>query len=219
MLSRFPITIYVGVTIVIWGGVNMCLAAVHNFAGLAAVRFFLGFSEGKTHFIYPSASKSNYPTRNRLASFHYYHEYLVQAQGTSDSRCYMGINERYSQYYRCPHDVWYRKGKHVTCPVAFPLPDMWRFNLRDWPLIHILDAPRYDNGLVPESTGTRSGNSAHGDRSRYPRPCSVQQSSTQGGTLVADDLDLLPDGNMYHPDDPHNEGMPALLFWNTSVRY
>ncbi|OJI90102.1 hypothetical protein ASPTUDRAFT_62239 [Aspergillus tubingensis CBS 134.48] len=46
MLSRFPITIYVGVTIVIWGGVNMCLAAVHNFAGLAAVRFFLGFSEG-----------------------------------------------------------------------------------------------------------------------------------------------------------------------------
>ncbi|PWY74128.1 MFS general substrate transporter [Aspergillus eucalypticola CBS 122712] len=51
MLSRFPITIYVGVTIVIWGGVNMCLAAVHNFAGLAAVRFFLGFSEGKTHFI------------------------------------------------------------------------------------------------------------------------------------------------------------------------
>ncbi|GLA93902.1 hypothetical protein AtubIFM57143_000754 [Aspergillus tubingensis] len=57
MLSRFPITIYVGVTIVIWGGVNMCLAAVQNFAGLAAVRFFLGFSEGKTHFIYPSASK------------------------------------------------------------------------------------------------------------------------------------------------------------------
>ncbi|KAI2863113.1 hypothetical protein CBS147321_868 [Aspergillus niger] len=51
MLSRFPITIYVGVTIVLWGGVNMCLAAVHNFAGLAAVRFFLGFSEGKTHFI------------------------------------------------------------------------------------------------------------------------------------------------------------------------
>ncbi|PYH37763.1 MFS general substrate transporter [Aspergillus neoniger CBS 115656] len=44
MLSRFPITIYVGVTIVIWGGVNMCLAAVHNFAGLAAVRFFLGLT-------------------------------------------------------------------------------------------------------------------------------------------------------------------------------
>nr|XP_001398642.2 pantothenate transporter [Aspergillus niger CBS 513.88] len=40
-----------GVTIVLWGGVNMCLAAVHNFAGLAAVRFFLGFSEGKTYFI------------------------------------------------------------------------------------------------------------------------------------------------------------------------
>lgn len=73
ILSRFPITIYVGVTIVIWGGVNMCLAAVHNFAGLAAVRFFLGFSEGKTHFIYPSASKTNYPTRNRLASFHYHY--------------------------------------------------------------------------------------------------------------------------------------------------
>ncbi|KAB8210750.1 major facilitator superfamily domain-containing protein [Aspergillus parasiticus] len=46
LLSRFPITLYVGVTIVIWGGVNMCLAAVQDFTGLAAARFFLGFSEG-----------------------------------------------------------------------------------------------------------------------------------------------------------------------------
>lgn len=47
LLSRLPIVLYVGVTIVIWGGVNMCMAAVHNFAGLAAARFFLGFSEGR----------------------------------------------------------------------------------------------------------------------------------------------------------------------------
>ncbi|KAJ5836788.1 MFS general substrate transporter [Penicillium robsamsonii] len=46
LLSRLPITLYVGVTIVIWGGVNMCLAAVQDFRGLAAARFFLGFSEG-----------------------------------------------------------------------------------------------------------------------------------------------------------------------------
>lgn len=47
LLSRLPITIYVGITIVIWGGVNMCLAAVHDFKGLAATRFFLGFAEGE----------------------------------------------------------------------------------------------------------------------------------------------------------------------------
>ncbi|KAF4815673.1 putative transporter [Colletotrichum siamense] len=46
LLSRLPIALYVGITIVIWGGVNMCLAAVHDFAGLAATRFFLGFTEG-----------------------------------------------------------------------------------------------------------------------------------------------------------------------------
>lgn len=46
LLSRLPITIYVGVTIIIWGAVNMCMAAVHNFHGLAAARFFLGFAEG-----------------------------------------------------------------------------------------------------------------------------------------------------------------------------
>lgn len=46
LLSRLPITLYVGVTIVIWGGVNMAMAACHNFQGLAAARFFLGFSEG-----------------------------------------------------------------------------------------------------------------------------------------------------------------------------
>ncbi|KAJ6000275.1 MFS general substrate transporter [Penicillium waksmanii] len=46
LLSRLPITIYVGVTIVLWGGVNMCLAAVQTFSGLAAARFFLGFSKG-----------------------------------------------------------------------------------------------------------------------------------------------------------------------------
>lgn len=54
LLSRLPITIYVGVTIVIWGGVNMCMAVVHNFQGLAAARFFLGFAEGKNFYLYQS---------------------------------------------------------------------------------------------------------------------------------------------------------------------
>jgi MFS transporter, ACS family, allantoate permease len=46
LLSRLPVTLYVGITIVIWGGVNMAMAACHNYPGLAAARFFLGFSEG-----------------------------------------------------------------------------------------------------------------------------------------------------------------------------
>lgn len=46
LLSRLPITLYVGVTVVIWGGVNMCMGSIHNFKGLAVTRFFLGFSEG-----------------------------------------------------------------------------------------------------------------------------------------------------------------------------
>lgn len=47
LLSRLPVTLYVGVTIVIWGAVNMSMGAVNSFAGLAATRFFLGFTEGK----------------------------------------------------------------------------------------------------------------------------------------------------------------------------
>lgn len=45
-MSRLPITLYVGVTIVLWGGVEMCLGAAQSFEGLAAARFFLGFAEG-----------------------------------------------------------------------------------------------------------------------------------------------------------------------------
>ena len=46
LMSRLPLTVYVGVTIVIWGGLEMCLGAAQNFHGLAAARFFLGFAEG-----------------------------------------------------------------------------------------------------------------------------------------------------------------------------
>ncbi|EEU37121.1 uncharacterized protein NECHADRAFT_52085 [Fusarium vanettenii 77-13-4] len=46
LLSRLPITLYVGCTIVVWGGVNMAMAACQSFQGLAAARFFLGFTEG-----------------------------------------------------------------------------------------------------------------------------------------------------------------------------
>ncbi|KAI1080453.1 major facilitator superfamily transporter [Whalleya microplaca] len=46
LMSRLHLTKFVGVTIIIWGIICMCLAAPHNFAGFAAVRFMLGFSEG-----------------------------------------------------------------------------------------------------------------------------------------------------------------------------
>ncbi|KAK2782168.1 hypothetical protein FQN52_001006 [Onygenales sp. PD_12] len=46
LMSRLPLMKFVGVTIVIWGGICMCLAAPTSYAGFAAVRFMLGFAEG-----------------------------------------------------------------------------------------------------------------------------------------------------------------------------
>ncbi|KAJ5528695.1 hypothetical protein N7527_002088, partial [Penicillium freii] len=46
LMSRLPLTKFVGVTIIVWGIVCMCLAAPKNFAGFSTVRFLLGFSEG-----------------------------------------------------------------------------------------------------------------------------------------------------------------------------
>ncbi|KAJ5900941.1 MFS general substrate transporter [Penicillium subrubescens] len=46
LMSRLPLTKFVGATVIIWGIVCMCLAAPNNFAGFATVRFLLGFSEG-----------------------------------------------------------------------------------------------------------------------------------------------------------------------------
>lgn len=46
LLSRFPIKIVTGISIIIWAGVCMCLAAPKNFAGMVTVRCFLGFFEG-----------------------------------------------------------------------------------------------------------------------------------------------------------------------------
>ncbi|RMZ27283.1 hypothetical protein D0859_08659 [Hortaea werneckii] len=46
LLSRLHLTKFVGVTIILWGGLCMCLAAPQNFAGFAAVRFLLGIAEG-----------------------------------------------------------------------------------------------------------------------------------------------------------------------------
>lgn len=45
ILSRFRIKPFIGATIVVWGGVEMAIGATNNFKGLAAARFFLGFSE------------------------------------------------------------------------------------------------------------------------------------------------------------------------------
>ncbi|KAL1982001.1 hypothetical protein VTN96DRAFT_1825 [Rasamsonia emersonii] len=46
LMSRLPLSKFVGATIILWGGVCMCLAAPKNFAGFAAVRFLLGVTEG-----------------------------------------------------------------------------------------------------------------------------------------------------------------------------
>ncbi|CAI7619475.1 unnamed protein product [Penicillium manginii] len=46
LMSRLPLTKFVGATVIIWGAICMCLAAPTNFAGFATVRFLLGFSEG-----------------------------------------------------------------------------------------------------------------------------------------------------------------------------
>ncbi|KAH8697810.1 putative allantoate permease [Talaromyces proteolyticus] len=46
LMSRLPLAKFVGATVVVWGGICMCLAAPHNFAGFATVRFILGFAEG-----------------------------------------------------------------------------------------------------------------------------------------------------------------------------
>ncbi|KAF7556800.1 hypothetical protein G7Z17_g1125 [Cylindrodendrum hubeiense] len=46
LMSRLQLTKFVGATVVIWGIICMCLAAPQNYAGFAAVRFLLGFSEG-----------------------------------------------------------------------------------------------------------------------------------------------------------------------------
>ncbi|KAK6206986.1 major facilitator superfamily transporter [Colletotrichum tabaci] len=46
LMSRFHLTKFVGITVVIWGIICMCLAAPTNYAGFATVRFLLGFAEG-----------------------------------------------------------------------------------------------------------------------------------------------------------------------------
>ncbi|KAG0672138.1 hypothetical protein C6P40_003573 [Pichia californica] len=46
LLSRFPIKLVTGISIIIWAGVCMCLAAPNSFSGMVVVRCFLGFFEG-----------------------------------------------------------------------------------------------------------------------------------------------------------------------------
>ncbi|GJN88188.1 hypothetical protein Rhopal_001153-T1 [Rhodotorula paludigena] len=45
-LHKLPIRTFVAVSIMVWAVVVACQAAAHNFAGMATVRFFLGFTEG-----------------------------------------------------------------------------------------------------------------------------------------------------------------------------
>lgn len=44
-LQLLTTDIVMGVTVVLWGAVTMCHAATHNYSGILAVRFFLGFLE------------------------------------------------------------------------------------------------------------------------------------------------------------------------------
>jgi ACS family allantoate permease-like MFS transporter len=45
LLQRLPLAKYSSFMIIMWGGTLCCMAACHNFAGAAAVRFFLGVFE------------------------------------------------------------------------------------------------------------------------------------------------------------------------------
>ncbi|OCF58440.1 hypothetical protein L486_04473 [Kwoniella mangroviensis CBS 10435] len=49
ILHMFSIKIYVGVTVVLWGGVMMAQAAPQKAADLLAVRFLLGLMEGSAY--------------------------------------------------------------------------------------------------------------------------------------------------------------------------
>ncbi|CAM1501341.1 Fc.00g105030.m01.CDS01 [Cosmosporella sp. VM-42] len=46
LMSRLPLTKFVGITVILWGVTCMCLATPQNYAGFVAVRFLLGFTEG-----------------------------------------------------------------------------------------------------------------------------------------------------------------------------
>ncbi|PVH70980.1 membrane transporter [Cadophora sp. DSE1049] len=46
LMSRFKLSKFVGITIVVWGAVCMCLAAPKTYGEFLAVRFFLGAAEG-----------------------------------------------------------------------------------------------------------------------------------------------------------------------------
>ncbi|KAH7083938.1 major facilitator superfamily domain-containing protein [Paraphoma chrysanthemicola] len=46
LMSRFPITLFVGITVILWGIAEMCLGATTNWTTIAVARFFLGFTEG-----------------------------------------------------------------------------------------------------------------------------------------------------------------------------
>ncbi|KIW80707.1 hypothetical protein Z517_07323 [Fonsecaea pedrosoi CBS 271.37] len=46
LMSRLPLARFVGVTVIIWGIICMCLAACNSFSSMMGVRFILGFAEG-----------------------------------------------------------------------------------------------------------------------------------------------------------------------------
>ncbi|TVY44091.1 putative transporter [Lachnellula occidentalis] len=46
LMSRLPLTKFVGCTIIVWGAICMCLAAPTTYGGFLAVRFCLGMAEG-----------------------------------------------------------------------------------------------------------------------------------------------------------------------------
>lgn len=45
-MHKLPIAKYLGLTVIIWGILEGCIALVNNFQQLAAIRFLLGMAEG-----------------------------------------------------------------------------------------------------------------------------------------------------------------------------
>lgn len=155
LLSRLPITLYVGCTIVVWGGVNMAMAACQTFQGLAAARFFLGFTEGISSVDYNGRREhglinthSRY--RNRFSRLHHHHIELVREEGAPNPRGDMGLHERCLPDYRRPHDVRNRTVQHFSCSVAHVVHHLRWLDILGGRPFYLHDAAGYFYGLVLE---------------------------------------------------------------------
>ena len=150
LMSKLPLTKFVGITIVLWGIVCMCLAAPKSFAGFAAVRFLLGFTEGAVSPAFVTITsiwyqKSEHATRTGYVPIAQLVKYA------SNVRQPVGHDERSCPNCRLPPYVRYRQEHFaVHCSLAYVVPHLWRFNRCCRHRILHPHAQRAERRLVPE---------------------------------------------------------------------